>query len=231
MIRSAPSISTTGAAGDSSGGSRAAGPPRARRAAARRARGCAPWRRRRWRSACRVPAAMGSLEIRPVHSTARPATLHQAARSGSTATSRTGSRRCIFERKQFLDRRKNPFFEHGRGGVLPRPARRPRRSGASPPRSTPTSSDFQDNRWGWFGFFECEDDPEAAAALLDRAEQWLRGAGLRPHGRAVGLHDQRRVRRADRGPRADAADPLAVDAPLLPASCSRAPAWRRRWTC
>ncbi len=36
---------------------------------------------------------------------------------------------------------------------------------------------FQDNKWGWFGFFECEQDPEAAAALLDRAEQWLRGQG------------------------------------------------------
>ena len=36
---------------------------------------------------------------------------------------------------------------------------------------------FQENRWGWFGFFECEQDPEAAAALLDRADQWLRGQG------------------------------------------------------
>ena len=36
---------------------------------------------------------------------------------------------------------------------------------------------FQENRWGWFGFFECEEDPEAARALLDRAEQWLRGQG------------------------------------------------------
>jgi GNAT superfamily N-acetyltransferase len=36
---------------------------------------------------------------------------------------------------------------------------------------------FQDNKWGWFGFFECEEDPEAAQALLDRAEQWLRGQG------------------------------------------------------
>jgi hypothetical protein len=47
------------------------------------------------------------------------------------------------------------------------------------------------------------------AALLDRAEQWLPRPGLRPHGRAGRLHDQRRVRRAARGPRADAADPLA----------------------
>jgi hypothetical protein len=33
-------------------------------------------------------------------------------------------------------------------------------------------------RWGWFGFFECEDDPEAATALLAAAEAWLRGRGM-----------------------------------------------------
>jgi GNAT superfamily N-acetyltransferase len=31
---------------------------------------------------------------------------------------------------------------------------------------------------GFFGFFECEDDPAAARALLARAEDWLRDAGL-----------------------------------------------------
>ena len=38
-------------------------------------------------------------------------------------------------------------------------------------------NEFQDNDWGLFGFFECEDDPEAAAALLDAAEEWLRARG------------------------------------------------------
>ncbi len=32
---------------------------------------------------------------------------------------------------------------------------------------------------GFFGFFECEDDPATAAALLRAAEAWLRGAGLK----------------------------------------------------
>jgi hypothetical protein len=32
-------------------------------------------------------------------------------------------------------------------------------------------------RRGWFGFFECEDDPEAARALLDAADAWLRARG------------------------------------------------------
>jgi hypothetical protein len=35
-----------------------------------------------------------------------------------------------------------------------------------------------DERRGWFGFFECEDDPEAARALLDAAEDWLRTRGM-----------------------------------------------------
>jgi hypothetical protein len=36
----------------------------------------------------------------------------------------------------------------------------------------------QGERRGWFGFFECEDDPEAAAALVTRAEDWLRARGM-----------------------------------------------------
>jgi hypothetical protein len=33
-------------------------------------------------------------------------------------------------------------------------------------------------RRGWFGFFECEDDPEAARALLDAAAAWLTQRGM-----------------------------------------------------
>ncbi|HEY5342686.1 MAG TPA: hypothetical protein VIJ66_03400, partial [Solirubrobacteraceae bacterium] len=38
-------------------------------------------------------------------------------------------------------------------------------------------NEFQDNEWGLFGWFECEDDADAARALLDAAEGWLRGRG------------------------------------------------------
>jgi len=34
-----------------------------------------------------------------------------------------------------------------------------------------------DNRWGLFGFFECVDDLEAARALFEAAESWLRARG------------------------------------------------------
>jgi len=33
---------------------------------------------------------------------------------------------------------------------------------------------FHGDRWGFFGFFECEDDPAAARALLDAAAAWVR---------------------------------------------------------
>src|SRR4051794_10886294 len=35
-----------------------------------------------------------------------------------------------------------------------------------------------DARWGWFGFLEVEDDPEALQALLGAAEGWLRARGM-----------------------------------------------------
>jgi GNAT superfamily N-acetyltransferase len=35
-----------------------------------------------------------------------------------------------------------------------------------------------DAQWGWWGFFECEDDAEAARALIERAEAWVRERGM-----------------------------------------------------
>src|SRR5439155_16571630 len=37
---------------------------------------------------------------------------------------------------------------------------------------------FHRDRVGFFGFFECAADPDAAAALFSAAEAWLRGRGL-----------------------------------------------------
>ena len=39
-------------------------------------------------------------------------------------------------------------------------------------------NEFHADRVGFFGFFECRDDPEAAAALFSAAEAWLRPRGL-----------------------------------------------------
>src|SRR5512132_3941534 len=79
-----------------------------------------------------------------------------------------------FERKQFLDPRGNPFFEHAEVQLFLawRDGRPVGRISAHIDRHL---NEFHDNRWGLFGFFECENDPRAACALLAAAEAWLRG--------------------------------------------------------
>ena len=82
----------------------------------------------------------------------------------------------VYERRQFLDRKKNPWFEHGEAQefLAWRDGRAVGRITAQVDR---IFNEFQDNTWGLFGFFECADDPEAAGALLDAAEAWLRARG------------------------------------------------------
>jgi hypothetical protein len=82
----------------------------------------------------------------------------------------------VFERRAFLDRDRNPFFEHAEGEyfLAERDGRVVGRIGA-----------HIDHRWdqyqggndGFFGFFESEDDPEVAKALVDTAAGWLRERG------------------------------------------------------
>ena len=82
----------------------------------------------------------------------------------------------IFERKAFLDKRKNPFFAHAEAEYF-----LAWRDGKPVGRITAQVdhrlNEFQSNRWGLFGFFECVDDPEVSRALLDAAEGWLRARG------------------------------------------------------
>jgi GNAT superfamily N-acetyltransferase len=90
-----------------------------------------------------------------------------------------------FERKQHIDPAKNPFFEHAEVQffLALRDGRVVGRISAHIDRNL---NDFQDNAWGLFGFFECEDDPEAARALVDTAEAWRRA---RARDRMVGPMD------------------------------------------
>jgi GNAT superfamily N-acetyltransferase len=82
----------------------------------------------------------------------------------------------IFERRQFLDRAKNPFFKHAEAEYFLawRDGRAVGRITAQVDRHF---NEFQGNEWGMFGFFECEEDPDAVAALLGAAESWLRARG------------------------------------------------------
>jgi len=82
----------------------------------------------------------------------------------------------IFERMEFLDRRKNPWFEHGEAKYLIA-----ERDGEPVGRI----SAHLDERWdefqgggdAMFGFFETADDPAVAAALLDAATEWAAERG------------------------------------------------------
>jgi GNAT superfamily N-acetyltransferase len=82
----------------------------------------------------------------------------------------------LMELRKRLDRERNPFFEHAEAEYFLawRDGRPVGRITAQVDRNL---NEFQGNDWGLFGFFECEDDPEAAAALLDAAAGWLRQRG------------------------------------------------------
>jgi GNAT superfamily N-acetyltransferase len=82
----------------------------------------------------------------------------------------------IFERRHFLDRDKNPYFEHAEAEYF-----LAERDGLVVGRITAQI----DRRWdefrggsdGMFGFFDCENDPEVARALIDAAADWIRRRG------------------------------------------------------
>jgi len=82
----------------------------------------------------------------------------------------------VHEERKRLDRRRNPFFEHAEAEffLAERDGRPVGRMSAHVDRNF---NAFQDNEWGLFGFFECEDDPEAAQGLLEAGAQWLRARG------------------------------------------------------
>lgn len=82
----------------------------------------------------------------------------------------------IFERMQFLDRKKNPWFEHGEAEYFIA-----EREGEPVGRITA----HVDSRWdtyqggndAMFGFFETAEDPEVVRALFDAATEWATGKG------------------------------------------------------
>jgi GNAT superfamily N-acetyltransferase len=82
----------------------------------------------------------------------------------------------LMDVKKRLDRGKNPFFKHAEAQYFLawHDGRAVGRISAHVDRNL---NEFQDNAWGLFGWFECEEDPEAARALLGAAEVWLRERG------------------------------------------------------
>ena len=82
----------------------------------------------------------------------------------------------VSDMRSRLDRERNPFFEHAEAEFL-LAFRDGEPAGRISAHIDHRFNAFQDNRWGMFGFFECEDSPETAHALLAAAEGWLRERG------------------------------------------------------
>ena len=78
--------------------------------------------------------------------------------------------------KALLDPKKNPFFRNAsRELFLAVEDGRP--LGRVAAIRNGWSNEVRDDRPGFFGFFECADRPDAARALLEATEAWLRGDG------------------------------------------------------
>jgi GNAT superfamily N-acetyltransferase len=88
---------------------------------------------------------------------------------------------CVFpllgEMRHFHDRTKNPFYRHAEAELWL--ARRGDtvvgRIGACVDRY---NNEHWDEKVGFFGFYEVDDDPAAAAALLETAAQWIAAQGM-----------------------------------------------------
>jgi GNAT superfamily N-acetyltransferase len=82
----------------------------------------------------------------------------------------------ISERRRFLDRNKNPFFDHAEAEYFIC-----ERNGEPVGRITAQIDrrwdEFQGGNDGMFGFFESTDDPVVARALIAAAAEWLRERG------------------------------------------------------
>jgi ribosomal protein S18 acetylase RimI-like enzyme len=82
----------------------------------------------------------------------------------------------LIERKEFLDRKKHPFYEHG-GAALFLARSGGEIVGRIMASDDPNYNSLHQSNVGCFGLFESIDDSEVAAALFRAAEDWLRGKG------------------------------------------------------
>jgi GNAT superfamily N-acetyltransferase len=82
----------------------------------------------------------------------------------------------IFERMEFLNRKKNPYFEHAEAELF-----LAERDGETVGRISAQVDErwdeFQGGGDAMFGFFETAEDPDVAAALLTAATEWATGRG------------------------------------------------------
>lgn len=78
--------------------------------------------------------------------------------------------------RERLDPRRTPFLRYGQAQLF-----LAERNGRAVGRISAQINPLHDEKWhesaGFFGHFDCLNDPEAAAALFDAAESWLRERG------------------------------------------------------
>jgi len=82
----------------------------------------------------------------------------------------------VYERMEFLDRAKNPWFEHGEAEFLVA-EREGEPVGRISAHLDRRWDEFQGGNDAMFGFFETANDPAVARALLDAATEWARERG------------------------------------------------------
>ncbi len=82
----------------------------------------------------------------------------------------------LLERKEFLDRKKHPFYKHGDAALF-----LARAGGKIVGRilasDDPNYNSLHQTNAGCFGLFECVNDPAVAAALFTAAANWVRAKG------------------------------------------------------
>jgi hypothetical protein len=84
----------------------------------------------------------------------------------------------IEERRDYFDPKKNPLYEHSRFQLFI--ARRDGKIvGTVGAIVNDRHNEVHEELMGSFGFFECIDDQEAADTLLNAAEDWCRGQGMK----------------------------------------------------
>ncbi len=83
----------------------------------------------------------------------------------------------VMERRDFLDPKKNPWFEFGTVELF-LARRNGRVMGRIAAVNDPHYNDFHGTKHGFFGMFECVDDPAVARGLFDAAAQWCRAQGF-----------------------------------------------------
>lgn len=83
----------------------------------------------------------------------------------------------VAERRDFIDPKVNPFFGQARAAFF-LAKRRGRTVGRIAAVVDSRYNRFHDSRDGFFGLFESQNDPGVAAALFERATEWVRRAGM-----------------------------------------------------